>query len=188
MIVLDEYYYTEAQHNWFASVLADAKANDISVIVCQHQSNVWNNQATPLNDKWAFATPEKGFDLYITNDGYAGEYSGAAENRIMAVNDFIGNGGKFICWMSGHTHSDQCHTLERSNGKQLSLVFSNAGMSMTSSNRFEGYSSDCFQYVAVDLQKKYVYVLRIGEATDMWFHKNTFLCYDYGNHAVKEYH
>lgn len=129
-----------------------------------------------------------GFDLYITKAGYAGEYGNAAENRAMAVDTFISNGGKFICWMSGHTHSDQCHTFEKTHGKQLSLVFSNASMSMTSSYRIYDYSCDCFQYVAVDLVKKYVYILRIGTAVDKWFHKNEFMCYDYVNHAVVEYH
>ena len=188
LIVLDEYFYDETQHNWFVATLADANTNGYSVIVCQHQSNVLANQASPLNDKKAFATPELGFDLYVTTAGYSGAYASANEARIMAVDDFIGNGGKFICWMSGHTHSDQCHTFTRTHGKQLSLVFSNAGMSMTSSKRIANYSSDCFQYVAVDLAKKYVYVLRIGEAVDMWFHKNEFMLYDYANHEVVEYH
>jgi len=188
MIVLDEYFYDETQHNWFVATLADANANGYSVIVCQHQSNVWNNQAQYLNDEKAFATPSMGFDLYVTNAGYAGEYASASENRAMAVDAFIGNGGKFICWMSGHTHSDQCHTFEKTHGKQLSLVFSNASMSMTSSNRVDDYSCDCFQYVAVDLAKEYVYVLRIGTAVDKWFHKNEFMCYDYANHEVIEYH
>ena len=135
-----------------------------------------------------FATPGLGFDLYITIAGYAGEYANAAENRAMSVDTFIANGGKFICWMSGHTHSDQCHTFTRNGRKQLSLVFSNSGLSMTSSKRVANYSSDCFQYIAFDLLKNYLYVLRIGEAVDMWFHKNEFMCYDYANHIVVEYH
>lgn len=188
LIVLDEYFYDETQHNWFVATLADANTNGYSVIVCQHQSNVLANQASPLDNKKAFATPELGFDLYVTTEGYSGAYASANEARIMAVDDFIGDGGKFICWMSGHTHSDQCHTFERTHGKQLSLVFSNAGMSMTSSNRVANYSADCFQYVAVDLSKSYIYVLRIGESVDKWFHKNEFICYDYENFTVKEYH
>lgn len=186
-IILDEYFYTQAQHEWFVSTLADANANGYYVVVCQHQSNVWNNQAQFLNDKKAFATPALGFDLYITINGYSGNYTNAAENRVMAVDDFIGNGGKFICWMSGHTHSDQCHTFEKTHGKQLSLVFSNAGMSMTSASRIADYSCDCFQYVSFDLAKKYVYVLRIGEALDKWYHKNELMCYDFKNHLVVEY-
>jgi len=188
LIVLDEYFYDETQHNWFVSVLADANTNGYYVVVCQHQSNVLPAQASVLGTGHPFATPELGFDLYITTAGYSGAYSSAAENRAMAVDAFIGNGGKFICWMSGHTHSDQCHTFTRSNGKQLSLVFSNAGMSMTSSIRVAGYSSDCFQYVAFDLAKKYVYVLRIGESVDKWFHKNSFMCYDFVNHNIVEYY
>lgn len=188
LIILDEYYYDQTQHEWFVATLADAKTNGYGVIVCQHQSNVWNNLASPLNDQWAFATPAMGFDLYRYDTGYSGSYANAAENRIMAVNDFIGNGGEFICWMSGHTHSDQCHTFEKSNGKQLSLVFSNAGMSMTSSMRVADYSCDCFQYVAVNRSKKYIYVARIGETVDKWFHKNEFMMYDYGSHNVIEYH
>ena len=188
VIVLDEYYYDQTQHDWFVSTLADANTHGYSVVVCQHQSNIYNDQATPLNDKWAFATPKLGFDLYRRDSGYAGNYNNAAENRAMAVDTFIGNGGEFICWMSGHTHSDQSHTFEKTHGKQLSLVFSNASMGMTSSIRVANYACDCFQYVAVDLAEKYIYVLRIGIAVDKWFHKNTFLCYDYANHIVKEYH
>ena len=169
-------------------VITDAITNNKSVIVCQHQANVTSVGATALGTGSPFATPELGFDLYITAAGYSGDYSDAAMNRIMAVDAFKANGGKFVCWMSGHTHSDQCHTLQTTHGKQLSLVFSNAGMSMTSSNRFNGYSQDCFQYVSVDTAKGYIYVLRIGIAEDKWFHQNKFLCYDYVNNEVVEYH
>lgn len=186
-IILDEYFYTQAQHEWFVSTLEDANTSGYYVVVCQHQSNVWNNQAQFLNDKKAFATPALGFDLYITSSGYSGEYANAAENRVMTVDSFIGNGGNFVCWMSGHTHSDQCHTFEKAHGKQLSLVFSNAGMSMTSSSRIANYSCDCFQYISFDITKKYIYVLRIGEALDKWFHKNELMCYDFENHTVVEY-
>ena len=169
-------------------MLDDAITNNKSVIVCQHQANVTSVGATALGTGSPFATPSLGFDLYITTTGYSGDYSDAAMNRIMAVDTFKANGGKFVCWMSGHTHSDQCHTLQATHGKQLSLVFSNAGMSMTSSKRFIDYAQDCFQYVSVDTAKGYVYALRVGIAEDMWFHRNKFLCYDYIHDAVVEYH
>lgn len=187
LIVLDEYFYDEAQHTWFVSVLNDAITNNKPVMIAQHQANVTTLDADPLNDDYAFATPQLGFDLYITTDGYKGDYASAAENRIMAVDKFVDDGGTFICWINGHTHSDQCHTFETTHATQLSLTFSNAGTTTSANLKIANYAEDLFQYIAVDTTNNLVYVLRIGETTDKWLHHNLMLCYDYANHTVINY-
>jgi len=84
-------------------------------------------------------------------------------------------------------HTDMSGYYQGEHGKQLSLVFANASQALQSSIRVNNYSQDCFSYVAVDTTLGYIFVLRIGTATDKWYHSNLMLCYDYVNHAVIEY-
>ena len=108
-------------------------------------------------------------------------------NKRNLINDFINNGGKFVGWVTGHAHSDLSGTFTINDKKQLVLVLANAGGSPLSTNRISGYSEDCFTYLAVDTQNNYLYLLRIGQAVDLWGHQNLFLCYDYANHEVISY-
>lgn len=187
LIFLDEYHYDETQHNWFVSVLADAKTNNLSVVVCTHQTQCTSAELTALSADYPFACPVGGFNVEPKEAGYAGSYANAYINRRKAVDTFISNGGKFICWMSGHTHRDCCGTFTETNGKQLSLAFINTSQDTTTKAYINNLSSDSFQYVGFDLSLGYVYVVRIGQTVDKWLHQNQYLVYDYINHVVIAY-
>lgn len=184
VIVLDTYFYTTTQHQWFVDTLADAKTNGLAVIVCQHEDICTEQEKQPLDADYPFADKQNGYSgLQYRTYGEGGDY----QSKRDAVDSFIDGGGTFICWLSGHRHTDLTGYYQGTNGKQLSVVLSNASKGTTSSMRIGNYSQDCFTYVGVDTTAGYIYLLRIGEATDKWFHTNLLLCYDYVNHAVVEY-
>lgn len=185
LIVLDTYFYTEAQHTWFVSTLADARTNGLAVIVAEHEDICTPAEKQPLNSEYPFATKQGGYTgLQYRTYGNGGDY----QTKRAAVDEFIGNGGTFICWLAGHQHADMTGTYDGANGKQLSIILSNASMSMTSTIRIRNYSQDCFTYLGINTDNHYIYLLRIGEAVDKWYHQNLFLCYDYVNHTVIEHH
>jgi len=184
IIVLDTYFYTNAQHTWFVNALENARTNNLSVIVCQHEDICTASEKQPLSADYPFGCKELGFTgLAYRTIGEGGNY----QTKRNAVDNFIAAGGTFICWMSGHVHTDMSGYYQGEHGKQLSLVFANASQALQSSIRVNNYSQDCFSYVAVDTTLGYIFVLRIGTATDKWYHSNLMLCYDYVNHAVIEY-
>ena len=186
VIVLDTYFYTTAQHTWFEATLADALTNSLAVIVMQHEDICTASEKHPLNTEYPFAKKHDGYTgLQYRTYGDGGNY----QTKRAAVDTFIGNGGTFICWLSGHTHADMTGTYDGGiNGKQLSVVLANASNSMTAYMRINNYSQDCLTYMGVDTTEHYLYLLRVGESVDKWFHQNLFLCYDYVNHVVVEYH
>lgn len=186
VIVLDTYFYTEAQHTWFVETLESARTNNLAVIVAEHEDICNASEKQPFNAEYPFAKKHDGYTgLQCRTYGDGGDY----QTKRNAVNSFIGDGGEFICWMCGHQHADMSGTYDGgSNGKQASILLSNASNSMISSMRFNNYSQDCFTYVGIDTTIKYLYLLRIGEAVDKWFHQNLFMVYDYANHQVVEYH
>lgn len=180
VIVLDTYYYTSAQNTWFATVLEDARANNLAVIVAEHEDICTASEKQPLNSDYPFARKHDGYTgLQYRTYGDGGDY----QTKRNAVDAFKANGGEFICWLSGHMHTDMTGYYEGEHGRQLSIVLANASKAQESSTRITGYCQDCFTYLAVDTATKYIYLLRIGIDTDKWFHKNLLMCYDY--HALE---
>lgn len=188
MIFLDEYHYDETQHTWFVSLLNSAVSNSLSVVVCTHQPQCTSSEISPLSTDYPFACPVGGYNLEPKESGYAGTYANAYINRRKAVDSFIEAGGKFICWMNGHTHRDDCGTFTETHGKQLNLTFINASQDQSSKVYVNAYSGDAFQYVAFDVSLGYVYIVRIGTPVDKWLHCNQYMVYDYINHRLVEYH
>ena len=184
VIVLDTYFYTTEQHTWFVDTLESARTNGLAVIVAQHEDICTGSEKQPLNSEYPFGSKHNGFTgLQYRTYGNGGNY----QTKRNAVDDFIGNGGSFVCWLSGHMHTDMAGYYEGTNGKQLSIVLANASNSMTSSIRVNDYCQDSFNYIAVDTDEGCIYILRIGLDVDKWYHKNRFMRYDYVNHVVEEY-
>lgn len=177
IIVLNEYYWDEAQKTWFESVLASAKTAGLAVIVAQHQGNFTEVEYEPLTD-YAFGT--KGYSFIRYTNGYL--------ERRNAVDSFISDGGQFVGWINGHSHAEQFGTFEINGRTQFNMTFSNAGQDSTSRMKIVNYSQDCFYYLAVDTTNKWVYVLTIGQAENKYFHRNLMLMYNYQTHEVVEYY
>ena len=176
VIVIDTYYYTADQHNWFTATLESARTNGFSVIVMQHEDMCTAAEKQPLNSEYPFARKHDGYSgLQFRTYGEGGNY----QTKRDAVDAFIAAGGEFICWLSGHMHADMTGYYQGEHGRQLSIVLANASKAQESSTRINGYCQDCFTYLAIDTATKYIYLLRIGIDTDKWFHKNLLMCYDY---------
>ena len=171
-----------------------------------------DNEPLPANIKDWGNDGSQQWKLYVKTDYNPSEMeiyhydSKILINKRQLVSDFIQAGGNFVGWVTGHTHHDltgwytvsgtKTHTetnnqqtieVPNYNHKQVVIILSNAGGSPFSTERVGGYSEDCFTYLAVDTQNNYLYLLRIGQAVDLWGHQNLFLCYDYANHEVISY-
>ena len=103
------------------------------------------------------------------------------------MNTFMSNGGKFVCWLNGHTHYDQL-LMPNDVQKQLEINIATArynyhtdGYAAQSENE---PSYDCFNYIGVDTQHHFIKVYRCGWNMDMSMRVRKALCYDYLNHEI----
>ena len=175
LIVLDDNYYDDLQHNWFVATLEEARTKNYHVVVCEHQQPTKVFKSIGSN----FETLD--YDYVNLTTGYR------HQDRLSAVNTFIGNGGVFITWLSGDSHYDKFGVHEGSNGKQLSLVFENAQCSdyWNDSQRVRGQKSqDSFNFVSIDTYSKIIKVIRIGNNTDRYLRPKNTICYNYATHTI----
>lgn len=166
LVVLD-YRSTGEQVTWFESVLADAITNNLSVIVCVHYM--------PSAMTVGFNTP---FNISPFVD-YGSYLSGL---WVGAVDTFIGNGGEFVCWLTGHAHRDYAGYYQGTNGRQIILSID------TAATRNDGYvkyrakqskSQDAFNIFCVNNYKKLITLWRVGNDRDALQRHIGSLCVNY---------
>ena len=105
--------------------------------------------------------------------GTAGDMSAFAWHTyhteiLTAVNQFINNGGDFVCWLSGHTHCDLV-SYDNRFPKQLFVTISCAMPSSLFEERIRdagGGSGLVMNTVCVDTVRKYVKLIRYGAEWD----------------------
>ena len=178
-IVLESGQYSSAeqaaQRTWLTNVLSDARTNDYAVVIAEHYPTF----IEPL-DNCPFFTPP----MFSIGNNLA--------NLAPIVQNYIDNGGEFVCWLAGHTHRDIVGTVysvvNDTRVEYSQLIFcvdteklsSAAGWS-DSLREFGKKSQDCFNLVSIDRYSKTVTFYRIGCDTNRLGMKKQTLCWDYEN-------
>lgn len=141
-----------AQQTWLTSVLSSAKSAGLHVVIVAH---CYQPSSTDVECNW---TSIDGYlnSTYFTSDDYGN-----------IVDAFIGDGGKFACWLTGHTHIDVLKKYVGENGTQLIFVVDSGNITYsdayTDIQRTVGKKSqDLANLVVIDPSSEIVKVLRIG--------------------------
>lgn len=170
------------QMTWFNEALNGAKSLGYSVIAAQHipVANTLDFIESP------FTSPQI--------NSYGGD--GNFPNSIKAVDDFIKSGGKFICWLHGHTHSDYIGTIPMNynnynlTAKQIVVVIG-AGMSnelWQDTIRVVGEKSqDLFDIISFDTISNQIKIARIGAEWSQYLQHKTTIAIDYANCKILNY-
>ena len=184
------------QLTWLKEVLTDAVTNSKHVIIINHAPFA---PALALRE---YATAAEFFEnnpntFYSSTSIVPGYASSGFTNSdtpisaayVAAVKEFEDAGGNFICWLSGHCHSDAFYDVanHETYGYQLHLNTTCASNTMGSfdSIRVGSYGNrDSFNYLCVDTTKKVVEVLRIGNNTDIIGRSKIYFAYHYGLHKL----
>jgi len=174
LIVLDCMAYTTDQNNWLISVLASAKTLGYGVIIAEHYP-------ISLNGFEGCAFTSSG--RKVTDDFYEGMGNNSTlADAQLAVDNFMDNGGEFICWIAGHTHIDNCGTLANYS-KQVMFVTDCTGLtgkSWSDSERVAGdKTEDTFTLISVDRFKKIVRFYRVGNHWDRYGRHKVSMAIDY---------
>lgn len=170
-IVLDCMHYDTEQNNWLKATLADALSSKKSVIAAQHIA-VANPSSAEVTIP--YDTPFNSIDHK--------DDSTSDNGQVTAIEDFINNGGEFITWLFGHTHSSFCGKLKVK--KQNYIIVGgaqfNANWNDTVRNS-DDYSRDLFDVMSFDTKSKTISVKRIGANYDRFMRKRNAMCIDYAN-------
>lgn len=150
LIVLDCMYWNNDELTWFTNALADAKTAGKPVIACVH---------CPFNSSYRTLVDT------IWNKGIPNTSALTTPiDAANAVNSFIESGGKFICWLQGHSHADRIAKLT-GYGNQLCLQvtsFTNRETLVYKNPIETEYNYDALTAISVDLNDKLLKIYRIG--------------------------
>lgn len=169
LIVLDCMHYDTTQESWFASVLQGAITNNYRVVAVTHYPS------------------ETGLTLInCTFSRYGSTISPSQTERMpesafTAVDTFIGNGGEFVCWLSGHTHGDYIGTVN-GHTDQIQIIVSTDNPDKPDSDApmvRTTKSQDLFNIFVVDGVNKLIKLVRIGADKDRYLRSRKTLCLNY---------
>ena len=175
LIALDCMHYDEVQNQWFASILADAKSMEYSVVVASHYY--------PQNglDKIGCSFTSIEFDLV---EASGDRMECIVSQAVETINNFQTSGGKFICWLCGHAHFDFIGTV-KNYPNQLCIVIESSGLKTNDESRRSGTKTqDAFNVIGFDTINSMVKFARIGVNYDAYMRSKKTFCYDYKNHKL----
>lgn len=176
LIVLDCMHWDTAQENWFSATLASAKTAGYHIIVSSHYAG--GSGAGLRNCS---------FDTLGALDSW--DKINAQAPAI--VQNFIDGGGKFVCWICGHTHADMFRPLT-TYPQQLYYAVANASTTTHIGNnahclleRIDGKKSqDLFNIFTVNPVRQTFTVVRVGADHDTLGRHIGSVVYDYANHQI----
>lgn len=162
-----------AQLQWLADVLADAKTNSMHVVCSQH----FPVQGTPdliacnFTDLRSIAYTEMGDTSYNQS---------TIEAFQQKVQDFIDDGGDFVCWLVGHNHADFVYTVEEY-PDQLCIIVGISSTRVTSSlaDRQHGKAKNLFNTVTFSPTEHHVRLVRFGADKTKFMVSKKAVCIDY---------
>ena len=165
LIVLD-YQNPTGMMTWFASVLSDAHTNSLAVIVAVHYVPSWT----------------RGYNNSFDISEFIPNTQTLADSFVNAVDAFIGDGGEFVCWLTGHTHRDNTGYYQGTNGKQVIFNIDCAACRYDSPSRYRGENSksqDAFNILSVNTGTKTISVWRVGNDVDALQRHISSMCIKY---------
>lgn len=158
LITLDCMHFTEGQDAWLRETLDEALAKGLAVIGVTHYPS-----STGLSPVECGFTPP-GMELPRESDTTRVQYESMSEAAFKSVDRFIDKGGNFVCWLSGHTHSDYIG-LVKDHERQLQVIADKAGEmdGYIKEDRTRGtVNQDAFNLVTFNPARSLLVIYRIG--------------------------
>lgn len=171
LVVLDDYYDTETQTTWLATVLSDAQALGYHVITAAHETSrpitTWSDNTFCSKDAAALTT---------------GGLNHSATPYDAVIKAFKDGGGIHIAHICGHEHVDLMG--KSANGVLNIVIGSQHGYYADASDAMrikETVTEDLVNVVGVNTNLGLIKLVRVGVNTDHYLRGRNILCYDYLN-------
>lgn len=158
------------QQAWFRKALEDARTKHLSVICMDH---------CPYRKDFEV------IDCPFTSIYRPGECAMMHPEMILAVDEFIANGGDFVTWLCGHVHYDLFSIINAPHSRQLQIAVDKSTPTDGTQRKFKGtVSEDCFDIIAVDPNFGILTLQRIGAEYDPFGRHIGTMVYDYRNKSI----
>lgn len=175
-------HWNTEQKKWFKSVLDETldfsnKAYGYHVIVAVHYP--------------AFSMAKQPDNPFDSRD-YGTAQCGKCVDEIPAtVRAFKQKGGKFVCYLTGHCHSDMFGVGIAEENYTDQLCISIATASVTAAQPYcdmirniGDKTQDCFNLIGVDTNNCVLKIMRVGAEYDRYMRRKNVLCWDYCNNQM----
>ena len=179
LVVLDDYYDTEAQTTWLATVLDGAKALGYHVLTAAHETSrpitAWSDNTFCSKDAAA-----------LTANGRLNHSSSPYDAVIKAFKD---GGGVHIAHLCGHEHVDLMG--KSANGVLNIVIGSQHGYYADASDAMrisDTVTDDLINVVGINVNLGIIKIVRVGVNTDHYLRSRNVLCYDYINDTTIDNH
>lgn len=177
LIALDCMGWDATQLSWLVSTLSSASLAGLSVVIAIHYQF----------DGAGVTGLDTGFNSYVGWSTGTDTYT--PSDAISAVDDFITGGGKFICWIAGHTHRDYAGYLSAHHNQLCIVVGTDASDSSNithaDSARIKGTDSqDLFNVIAFDTTEHQIRIVRVGSDMNKQLQSRKTLCIGYAENGT----
>ena len=179
LIVLDSVHWNNVQKTWLTNTLASAKTAGLAVVIASHyppQSGITGFDCTFNSLMQTIPSEEQGVN----------QMERLPDEAYDVVDDFITNGGEFVCWLNGHTHDDYIGVVTN-HTNQIAVVISCA----TTSNQYcdcarhNGTKTrDLFNVFTADKSAKLIKFVRVGSDMDKFMRSRKTLCINYDTKQI----
>lgn len=180
LIVVDCMYWNATQLSWLENVLADAKTNNLHVLIMTHAPFPWADMET-VDCSWSKARMFAGYSQAALSDPTRTNIQAA-----QAVKNFIDAGGMFICWLTGHQHGDDVHILPNY-GNQFVITlgsFAQRASMLQKSDIVTDYNYNCLTYITIDTFLNTIKLMRVGADIDMYGVLHNMLAIKYDENKI----
>ena len=168
--------------DWLKDILKDASAKDLNVIIATHIPFIYDK----------IIKVDCGFtDIEHPLDPKSQEKYPSYKNINIfqvAVDDFMKEGGSFVCWICGHCHSDEVfYNTEFPNQLQVVIDSANRGQSPIDDDLVRSAGFKCMDLAnafIVDVSTNTIKIIRIGADRDKFLRDRSYFCYDYKNKKI----
>lgn len=168
LVVLDCMHFDQKQAHWLSYVLEGAKLLGYSVVGVTHYPP--QSGLTPIDCTFAS----------IDNEVAPENAERMADDAYVVVDDFINNGGEFICWLSAHMHCDHIGVVNNHERQICICVNCVFPASEGDEERTRGTKTqDCFNVIAFDRTSKIINIVRVGASVDRYLRSKKTLCINY---------
>ena len=171
------------QQTWFEETLSNTPSG-YSVLCVSHYPYC------PKVSETAYASPHIECSFDSRQETVVGAETRIPDSFITTVNDWLvannnANAGRFICWLSGHTHTDYVCVAKNTN--QLVLTIDTAAhttrnIAYSDTVRMENKKSmDLFNLLGIDTYQKLIKIVRVGADMDSWMRSKKTMCIQYAS-------
>lgn len=171
LIVLDCYYDIPQQVAWLQALLEDGRQKGLHIITASHEIT------HPIVGKQPVT-----FQTLDDFESLGGNRERHPFDEVIA--DFKAAGGRHVCHLAGHEHSDMFGYTQRG-VLNIAVECATSWPHWCDSKRVRGSRSyDCFNVVCIDVNQNLLKLVRIGDNADHYLRIKRVLCFDYAEQKV----